>query len=862
MQSGLDKRAACHSFVFPVTAGRAATIASNQAYIPRDTLMSLLSTRRPAVLAALGLACGALLWGGLPGDGRAADPTQPAPTERYAPTPEELQASYQRAQATRPPGGVYKARIEPHWFHYNTRFWYRNDLAGGAREFVVINAEAGKREAAFDHKKLAAGLSKAAGKDYSAERLPFDAIDFIDDGKAVRFKVGDTTWKCDLPSYECSKTDAKSQPAPADAPASAADADETARLESPWPDGLAPDAEQRTAFQQPQRPADRTERRSPDGAWTAFVKDGNVFVRDRDGKETQLSKDDKEGLAYGMLSWSADSKALVAFRIEPGDRKEVYLIESSPAGGGRARLRTRPYDLPGDKFTSYELHLFDPAGAKEVKCDVEKIDFGRPSPRWQRDGHAFTYEKTDRGHQRFRLIEVDAVSGTTRNIIDEKSGTFIWTAHTENVGIAPVTWLKGDNEIIYVSERDGWRHLYLIDPKDGKVKSQIAKGDYVVRGVERIDEDKRQVWFRASGKNPGQDPYFNQYYRVNFDGSGLVALTEGNGDHFQGGGRGGPRGGGAGGPQFSPDRGYLIDTYSRVDLPPVHELRRASDGGLVCKLEEADISELKSSGWEPPEVFVAKGRDGKTDIWGVINRPPHLDPNKKYPVIEYIYAGPQGSFVPKPFSAARRFAALTELGFIVVQIDGMGTANRSKAFHDVCWHNLKDAGFPDRILWHKAVAQKYPYYDTSRVGIYGTSAGGQNSTGALLFHGDFYKAAVSACGCHDNRMDKASWNEQWMGYPVGPQYAESSNIDHAANLTGKLLLIVGEMDTNVPPESTMRLVDALVKARKDFDLLVVPGMGHSDGGEYGRRRLQDFFVRHLHGVPPPDRNAPARLGGT
>ena len=251
------------------------------------------------------------------------------------------------------------------------------------------------------------------------------------------------------------------------------------------------------------------------------------------------------------------------------------------------------------------------------------------------------------------------------------------------------------------------------------------------------------------------------YYRVNFDGTGLVALTEGNGNHSI---------------QYSPDRKYLIDTYSRVDMAPVHELRRVADGKLVCELEKADITELQASGWQPPEVFVAKGRDGTTDIWGIICRPAHLDPSKKYPVIEYIYAGPQGSFVPKTFSPARRFAALTDLGFIVVQIDGMGTANRSKAFHDVCWHNLKDAGFPDRILWHQAVAGKYSYYDTDRVGIYGTSAGGQNSTGAVLFHPDFYKVAVSACGCHDNRMDKASWNEQWMGYPVGPQYAACSNI--------------------------------------------------------------------------------------
>jgi dipeptidyl aminopeptidase/acylaminoacyl peptidase len=358
-----------------------------------------------------------------------------------------------------------------------------------------------------------------------------------------------------------------------------------------------------------------------------------------------------------------------------------------------------------------------------------------------------------------------------------------------------------------------------------------------------VDEEKRQIWFRGSGKNPGEDPYLIHYYRVNFDGTGLVALTEGNGNHSV---------------QYSPDEKYLIDTYSRVDMPPAHTLRRVSDGKLVCKLEEADISELKERGWEAPEVFVAKGRDGQTDIWGIITRPRNFDPNKKYPVIESIYAGPHSSYVPKTFSAARRWASLNDLGFIVVQMDGMGTANRSKAFHDVCWHDLADAGFPDRILWHQAAAKKYPYYDITRVGIYGGSAGGQNSAGALFFHPEFYKVAVSSCGCHDNRMDKASWNEQWMGYPVGPHYAASSNIENANHLRGKLLLIVGELDMNVPPESTYRLTDALIKAGKDFDLLVVPGMGHGSGGAYGERRRNDFFVRNLLGTEPPDRNAPTQ----
>jgi dipeptidyl aminopeptidase/acylaminoacyl peptidase len=298
---------------------------------------------------------------------------------------------------------------------------------------------------------------------------------------------------------------------------------------------------------------------------------------------------------------------------------------------------------------------------------------------------------------------------------------------------------------------------------------------------------------------------------------------------------------------------FYIDTYSRVDLAPVSQLRRSDDGNVLLDLEKSDISELLAAGWHPPEVFSAMGRDGKTDIWGTINRPFNFDPAKKYPVIESIYAGPQGNFVPKRFSAAVQ--PLTELGFIVVQIDGMGTANRSKTFHDVAYQNLGDAGFPDRILWHKAVAAKYPYYDITRVGVYGTSAGGQNATGAVLFHPEFYKVAVSNSGCHDNRMDKIWWNEHWMGWPLGPHYSTSSNVDNAYRLQGKLLLVVPELDTNVDPSSTYQVVNALIKANKKFDFLTVPGGNHGAGGAYYQRLLQDFFVHHLLGMEPPDWNS-------
>jgi dipeptidyl-peptidase-4 len=283
----------------------------------------------------------------------------------------------------------------------------------------------------------------------------------------------------------------------------------------------------------------------------------------------------------------------------------------------------------------------------------------------------------------------------------------------------------------------------------------------------------------------------------------------------------------------------------------VSELRRSGDGQRVCELERADWGELIKAGWQTPEPFIAKGRDGQTDIYGIIIRPSNFDPNKKYPIIEDIYAGPQSSFVPKPFRAYHAMQTMAELGFIVVKMDGMGTSHRSKKFQDVCWKNLGDSGIPDRILWIKAAAAKYPSMDLERVGIYGGSAGGQSSTCAVLTHGDFYKVAVSDCGCHDNRMDKIWWNEQWMGWPIGPHYAEQSNVTQARNLQGKLMLVVGEMDENVDPASTMQVVNALVKADKDFDLLVVPGRGHGAAeSDYGRRRRADFFVRHLWGAEP------------
>lgn len=734
--------------------------------------------------------------------------------------------------------GTYKMRVSPNWFDDNNQFWYRNDLPNQTHEFILVNADEGKRSKAFDHAKLAKSLSETTGEQYSAEKLPFRNIRIDLENNAVNFALDDQLWACKLDDYTLEKVDG----------------DVTELEESPprfgqgrGRGGQGRGGQGRGGQGRGRGRAGNNE--SPDGKYQVSIRENNVHIREGDGEWTALTDDGRESRPYTFPQWSPDSGTIVAYRVRRGDEFEVHLIESSPDEGGRAQLRSRRYPLPGDRFSEYELNLFDVASKSQTRPDVDVVDFGFPRIRWDEERGHFTYEKVDRGHQRYRLIDINAKTGDAKNLIDEQTDTFVWTAHVENVQLRRLNWLENSNEIIYYSESDGWRHLYLVDSVNGGIKHQITKGEYVVRSIERIDEENRQIWFTASGKNKDQDPYLIHYYRVNFDGSELVELTTGNGNHSI---------------VYSPDQKYFIDTFSRVDMAPVHELRRSSDGNLVCELEKADISELEKSGFKPPEVFSAKGRDGKTDIWGVITTPRDFDPAKKYPIIEYIYAGPQDSFVPKTFSPRNQYTTLANRGYVVVQIDGMGTANRSKAFHDVCWKNLKDAGFPDRILWIKAAAQSRAFMDTERVGVYGGSAGGQNAAGAVLFHPDFYKVASANCGCHDNRMDKSSWNEQWMGYPVGPQYSECSNIDNAHRLQGHLQLIIGELDTNVPPESTYRLCDALIKADKDFELIFIPGAGHgaSQAYRYHQRRMFAFFDKHLKGVEAGNYNAPAETETT
>ncbi|MGL6073566.1 MAG: prolyl oligopeptidase family serine peptidase [Fimbriiglobus sp.] len=575
---------------------------------------------------------------------------------------------------------------------------------------------------------------------------------------------------------------------------------------------------------------------SADGEWQVTVKEHSLYHKNlKTQAETLLVKGDVKDSFSGGLYPSPDSKWLVAFRRKPGGDRRVTLVASSPKTGVQPETSSYSYLKPGDAIPELQPYLFDMTSLKEIALDRKLFDrpWDMSFQHWTPDSKTFHFFYNPRGHQYARVISVDPETGKASTLIDEKSGQFF--DYTNKLFLR---YLDDTNEILWMSERSGYNHLYLLDMKTGAVKNAITRADWVVRGVENVDVKARTMRLRIMGYHAEQDPYHIHYARVNFDGTGFTLLTDGDGSHQL---------------QVSPDGQYAVDTYSRVDAAPVHVLRRMSDGQAIDTLETADLTKWQAAGGRLPERFAAPGRDGKTLMYGIIVRPSNFDPAKKYKVIENIYAGPHDFHVAKRFNASvTSMKYLAELGFIVVMVDGMGTNWRSKAFHDVCHKNLGDSGLPDHIAWLKAAAKKHAEMDISTgVGIYGGSAGGQSSTRALLAHPEFYKVAVSDCGCHDNRVDKIWWNEMWMSWPIGPHYAEQSNVTQAHKLQGKLLLIVGELDKNVDPSSTLQVADALIKADKDFDLLVVPGGGHGIAeSAYGSRRRADFFLRHLYGVEP------------
>ena len=657
---------------------------------------------------------------------------------------------------------------------------------------------------------------------------------------------------------------------------------------------------------------------SPDGKWEAWVEGYNLIVHEVGrpySEKHQLTHDGTIGHYYSnRIYWSPDSRKLFVCKRKSVEKRYAYYVESSPQDQLQPILHTQEYAKPGDELPQYTPYIFNlsltPASTAEGSAtpqspetrnsDAHKLETQKLETRnfslstlsnqysldwfqWTPDSRYVTMEYNQRGHKLYQLLAMDAETGQLTTLIEERSDKFV------NYNRIWRRWLK-DGRLLWTSERDNWNHLYLYGPtkniskKGARRKASasqspspfgegwggalITRGPWCVREVLHVDEDAELIYFTASGVHPDEDPYNIHYFTIRFDGTDMCELTPEPGNHRA---------------VFSSDRQYLVDTYSTPSQAPVTTLRKLSsqklstlnspldakrrfrseaekelstlNSQLSTLLESSDLSKLQDLGWQAPEVFVAPGRDGKTPMWGIIQRPTNFDPSKKYPVIEYIYAGPGDSYTPKSFQPFNwNMTPLAELGFIVVQLDGMGTSWRGKEFEEVCYKNLKDAGFPDRKAWIRAAAQKYPYMDADNVGIFGASAGGQESTTAVLLHGDFYKAAYSSCGCHDNRMDKIWWNEQWMGYPVDSSYIECSNVYHASKLERPLMLVVGELDDNVDPASTMQVADALIRAGKDFELVVLPGVHHTMGERYGEHKRYDFFVRNLLHVEPPKWN--------
>jgi dipeptidyl aminopeptidase/acylaminoacyl peptidase len=459
---------------------------------------------------------------------------------------------------------------------------------------------------------------------------------------------------------------------------------------------------------------------------------------------------------------------------------------------------------------------------------------------WYPDGSHLAFVSTSRDHRSAWFRVANAQTGEVRTLFEERMPTQVGdAAFTENL------WrvLPASNELIWWSQRDNWIHLYLYDLATGRLKRRITGGEGNVNDIVHIDEKARTIYFLGSGKERGRDPYFQHLYRIGFDGRGQTLLTPENANHVV---------------SLSPDGRYLVDTYSTPDTPPVTVLR-AMNGRVIQTLERADVSRLRATGWKPPTPIRMKGRDGKTDIYGLMYTPTALDSTRKYPIVNQIYPGPQsGSVGSRSFSPARGDnQALAELGFVVVQIDGMGTPGRSKAFADAYYGRMGDNTLPDQIAGMRELAQRYPFIDLDRVGIWGHSGGGFATAAAMFRHPDFFKVGVSQSGNHDNRNYEDDWGERYHGMLVKTgdtdNYAAEANQTHAANLRGKLMLAHGAMDDNVPPYNTLLVVDALIKAGKDFDLLMFPHARHGYGADnnYMMRRRWDYFVRHLLGAEPP-----------
>ena len=701
-------------------------------------------------------------------------------------------------------GKVYYSNVRASWMPEGDIFWYVRETPEG-RRYVKVDAKNRKRSDLFDHKRLASALAGANARRVSSDSLYLQGLRMSEKMDTLKFNYDGHVWAYALKSGRL--YDKGAVPAP---PA--------------MPHWMVVDNEKGA-----------TPVLSPDGKKEAFIKNDNVYVRDlATGKETALSIDGTQGNYYSSwIVWSPDSRKVAANKIRPAEKRYVYYVESSPAGQLQPKLHKQEYAKPGDELRFKVPAIFNVETGDAIIPSTELFDsqYDLYGPEWNDDSSAIIFDYNERGHKTYRVLEMSAETGMVRPLVEEKHDKYV------NYPRVYRHMLQDGKRMIWASERDNWNHLYMYDRATGRPLYQITKGPWVVRDVLKVDEKRGKIYFSANGMEKDEDPYNIHYYSVNLDGTDMRKLTPGPGYHQA---------------TFSPEMDYLVDVVSTPTEAPVAALRSAFDGKEVMPLERADISRLTEEGWTPPEVFVAAGRDGKTPMWGLIQRPSNFDPSKKYPVIEYIYQGPGDQYVPKTFLPCNYWMKpLAELGFITVMVDGMSTSFRGREFENVCYKNLKDAGIPDHMAWLKAAAEKYPELDIDRVGIYGCSAGGQESTNAVLLYPDFYKAAYSACGCHDNRMDKIWWNELWMGYPVDKSYAECSNVENAHLLKRPLMLVVGEIDDNVDPASTMQVANALIKANKPFELVVIPGAHHTMGEAYGDHKRYDFFVKHLMGQDPP-----------
>ena len=715
--------------------------------------------------------------------------------------------------------------VRPSWIT-GDKFWYRVLTAQGS-EFILVDAAKGTRLPAFDHQKLAAALSTASGKSYTANMLPFQSIGFSTDGKSINFRVGGQQWNVDLQTYTCTQ-DASAMPV--------TNAEGEGRR---------------------MRGGGNLEVLSPDGQKAAFIKDYNLWMRDvKTGQQTQLTTDGIKDFGYAtdnagwkhsdgaILAWSPDSKKIATFKQDQRNVSDMYLVTTNV---GKPTLKAWKYPLPGDKnIATIQRVVIEVDNPKVITLQIppdqhratlsddisssgtfDDVD-------WNADGSNLAFVSTSRDHKQEKMRIADAVTGAVREVFEED----VTTQYESGWGGINWRYLPKSNEIIWFSERDNWGHLYLYDAITGKVKNQITKGDFVVTKLVKVDEKNRILYFIADGMEPN-NPYFSQLCKIGFDGKHFAVLTPEKGNHQT---------------SFSPSSNYIVDSYSEPDVPAVTVLRNL-DGKIISTLEKTDISRLVATGWKPVTPISVKAHDGKTDLYGLMFTPTHLDPNKKYPIIDYIYPGPQGGSVGSWSFAASRGdnQALAELGFIVVLIEGTSNPLRSKSFHDMSYGNMAENTLPDQIAGIRQLAQKYAYIDTSKVGIWGHSGGGFATATAMFRFPDFFKVGISESGNHDNRNYEDDWGERYDGLATASDYEAQANQNYAKNLKGKLMLAHGLMDDNVPPQNTLLVVEALEKANKDYDLVIFPNSPHGYGAysPYMMRRRWDYFVKNLLGVEPP-----------